>query len=458
MNLEVQKMSKMTFELFVMCTRLPNPGFTIELDYFTNYNNTITATLNYDEVDYDFAGTILCRDENSQFRCIDLEVSIPTRKEAQQWIIDKIKEYTQTETKIVEQGDSKKGVILFEKITAKKPHPYFLKVLEGEFKDGAKRAIVEIANHFHDIDGSYVKEFQSLNGFDARVWEMYLFAFFNEQEFMLDRNYNRPDFMLSKWGVEIFVEATIVARDVSKTPIIEGPFIEKTLEEIRRENENDMPLRWSNALSSKLRKEYWKLEHVKDKPLIIAIADFHEEKSMTWSHDSLAKLLYGYKYIPSRDSNGNLVITPVEIEPYTKANGTKINSGFFFEPDAEHISGVLFSATATISKFNRIGVQAGFGNPKQRIFREGNCWNPDPNSSEAKAFRYEVKEGYNENWSEGMNLYHNPNALYPIDMDMFPDIAHHRLRDDKLILADMPRFYPFSSHDLIIISGESNLS
>ena len=290
----VRKMSKTTFELLVMITR--GSQFDLigeQLEYYSNYNNTIIGTIVLDNTDRDFGCIVLCRDENSQFRAIETEVSIVTLEEARNWMSKKITEYTISETTLVVQGNSKKGVVLFDKITARTPHPYFLLLKDNPEKVAAKRTIIEIANHFGDIDGNYVKEFQSLSGFDARIWEIYLFAFFNEEKFDLNRNLSRPDFFIRKNGIDIGVEATIVARN-SNNPVLLENFIPKTEEQIIKENANDMPIRYSSALTTKLNKKYWEIvPELKDKPFIIAIADYHEELSMTWSFASITSYLYG---------------------------------------------------------------------------------------------------------------------------------------------------------------------
>jgi hypothetical protein len=59
------------------------------------------------------------------------------------------------------------------------------------------------------------------------------------------------------------------------------------------------------------------------------------------------------------DDNGKLVIVPQKIDCH-KVGKKTIPSGFFFQPNSEYVSAVLFSASGTISKFNRIGRQAGF--------------------------------------------------------------------------------------------------
>ncbi len=133
-----------------------------------------------------------------------------------------------------------------------------------------------------------------------------------------------------------------------------------------------MPLKFGSPLYRKLTRSprYWDLEHARGKPFVIAIADFHDRHSMLWTFTGLVEYLYGARHDFEVDSEGQLVISPIKIETHKK--GLKdVPSGFFFLPEAENVSAVLFSSTGTMSKFNRMGRLAGFGDPSIRMFRYG---------------------------------------------------------------------------------------
>ena len=76
--------------------------------------------------------------------------------------------------------------------------------------DPAKNIIENIANLMTDKDGNFIQQFQS-DGFDARLWEIYLFVLFKEIGFKVIDGYDRPDFHLLKSETEIFVEASLSA-------------------------------------------------------------------------------------------------------------------------------------------------------------------------------------------------------------------------------------------------------
>jgi hypothetical protein len=83
------------------------------------------------------------------------------------------------------------------------------------------------------------------------------------------------------------------------------------------------------------------------------------------------------------------------------------------------------------------------------MIRVGTCYDHAPNASVPKMFRYEVDEKCNETWAEGLSMYHNPNALYPVPEDLFPSIAHHHFKDG-LIVSKLPEFFPYASYTINI--------
>ena len=48
----------------------------------------------------------------------------------------------------------------------------------------AKRMMEEVYETFEDLDGNFVEQFQS-TGFDSRLWELYLHAYFEDAGFEL---------------------------------------------------------------------------------------------------------------------------------------------------------------------------------------------------------------------------------------------------------------------------------
>jgi len=114
------------------------------------------------------------------------------------------------------------------------------------------------------------------------------------------------------------------------------------------------------------------------------------------------------------------------------------------------ISAVIQNPTATLSKFNRIGLIAGFGSSDVKMVKFGVCYAPDPNAATPLKYKQNVNAPeFTETWCEGLNVYHNPNARFPLDPKLFPDAMHHRLKDDQL-MNTIVEFHPFSAETLIV--------
>src|SRR3990172_2500022 len=106
---------------------------------------------------------------------------------------------------------------------------------------------------------------------------------------------------------------------------------------------------------------------------------------MLWTSTSLINYLYGVRHEFSYDDSGKMIISPKKIDSH-KVGDKEIPSGFFFQPLAENVSAVLFSASGTISKFNRIGRQAGFKAPNVTMIRKGTFHDHNPNAVIPKEF------------------------------------------------------------------------
>lgn len=432
------------FEIYVLFTREPFvQHFTKELEFYSNGNGGLIGLISLDLTDNDYYACILSRDESKQYRAVKVDGSIPTIEEARERLDDMMG----SDTIIFHDNQTNFFDIFKDLDNAEKQHPNFKLLKDSEAFLSAKEVIKEISYHYKDIDGNFIEQIQSLNGFDSRIWELFLFCFFREQFFSFKRNFEAPDYMIEKFEQTIAVEAVIVSR---KTEL--EKFEPKNEKEIEKSLAIEVPLLFGSALFDKTKKKYWEKVHVKGNPFVIAIADFHDTMSMTWSFNALIDYLYGYKYDYKHDSDGKLIITPVKIGNYKKPNGTEIPAGFFFQEGTENISAVLFSSCATLSKFNRMGKQAGLGSENNKLLRTGSYYNHEPNADKANFIAYEVDENSIETWSEGAVIYHNPNAVIPLDPNLFDDRVAQCFFDNGFIKSAMPKIFPYNSMTMNMIS------
>jgi hypothetical protein len=332
-----------------------------------------------------------------------------------------------------------------------KLHRDFLR-LASDLAHGPARAILlELEKRFNDPDGNFVEQFQT-NGFDARTFELFLFAMFEDEGHSIDRSVERPDFMLSKSDLTVAVEAVTANRPGGKavpySPL--GP--DRSEEELLHHLRNDLAIKIGSPLFSKLNKRYWELPHVAGKPFVLALECFHEDGSLGHSSAPVEQYLFGTRHTWYRDEAGQLVIVPETVREH---RGYKtIPSGFFNQPDAEHISAVLFCNTGTIAKFNRMGHQRPSSKSRYvHMFRFGAAHRHDDNATMPDPFLYEVGDPeWVETWSEGTVLIHNPNALHPVPSGWFGAGAETRLQPDGQVVATFSRdgFMPYWSHTHLI--------
>src|SRR5208282_4751801 len=95
------------------------------------------------------------------------------------------------------------------------------------------------------------------------------------------------------------------------------------------------------------------LPHVVGQPFAIAIGDFHQSGSMTWSLPALQSYLYGLRTVVEHDNGEH---KRAWAEPVDHLHGIpNIPAGFFRQPDGRNVSAVIGSNAGTLGKFNRMG-------------------------------------------------------------------------------------------------------
>ena len=458
----VKSISKEKFKAYVGLTVLPIAEyFCQEIYWVSDIKENILGVILLDYADNDFNSVLLGRDEIGRFRAFDLKTDFNNPEAALFWISSTIETLVKQGKNIFPQGDSTNNqkIDLFNDLKPQNQlNPYYQLLKNSKFWNSAKHMIQEIMPHYTDIDGNFVEQFQT-TGFDQRLWELYLFNYFKEEKLEVIREYTIPDFFLRCGTDEIGVEAVTISRktNYNASPIIQENKRSFPVMPDQTILHNDMPLMWGSSLFSKLNHQvkkhpsdkqdktkihYWEVDHMIDKPFILAIQDFHDDYCMTWSQNSLIELLYGYRYTSLYEDN-KLKIIPQKIISFNK-KGVEISAGFFFQPQTENISAIIATPLGTLSKFNRLGKQAGFDEYNTFMIRMGCCHRNDPNASKPDFFQYLVNENSKETWAEGISVFHNPNALHPLKQEFFPNAAHHYFKNEQ-IESIMPRFMPYNS-------------
>jgi hypothetical protein len=431
---KLKRILRAHFEILGMAKQHFLEDLVEEVEWWMDEDERVAGVVYICTTDHDWAYSALGRDTTGRFRAIDGDASLPSRVEASEKLKACLAGYADAGDSVFPQGDEKekRKEILKPVVSGEKLHPDFKHLIEDTQFSAARRVIEETAYAFIDIDGNYIRDFQT-TGFPGRLWELYLFRFLYEQRFELARHFNRPDYCAVYDGFRVGIEAVTVNPTLGET----AP--EPTPAEVRHLHNGYMPIKFGSALYSKLQKKYWDDPHMEDVSLALAIHDFHGPRSMVWSGGCLPEYLYGVRHSVETDASGN---GKAKAEPITEHvwGHKKIPSGFFGQPDAENISAVLFSNSSTLSKWNRMGRLAGLGAPDTVMYRRGYRVNPDPDALVPVEFSVEVKPGgtYEELWSDDIVIYYNPNALRPIPFGLFRGCSNMFWEDGALCTTDAP--------------------
>lgn len=424
-------------QLLLLFTRTPSIKMVNkELEYYQSDDEKLIGFVSFDIIDHTYHAMLFDRNSLGRYETVDMRLDHDTIAEARVGLAEMMDGYVHDDDALKRNG--KKNDYYTLEVEKSQIHPNFMILKDDRFYSAAKKVIEEVGYHHIDIDGNFTIQMQSINGFDARIWELYLWCYFREEDFEFDTTHDAPDFMLKKYGEEVAVEAVHVKR----TQGLDEDMTEIDIKTIFEKLRNEMPVMFGSSLFSKLKHEnqkqkYWELSHVKGKPLLFAIADFHADMSMTWSFPAITSILYGVNQMAEIDEDGKITLVNAFGEKYTKKNKVEI-SPLFLNDEFKHVSAVLFSPCGTITKFNRMGVQAGYGDSKYTLLQMKICYNHLQNALYPNVFFNVIDESCGETWADGIQIFHNPMAEIPLNPELFPHAGHHFYKDG-LLYSDMPQ-------------------
>jgi ribosomal protein L30/L7E len=411
--------------------------FAEELEWYASHDERVIGMLLRDRTDSDFVVIILGRDERLRFRSIDVEVSLATCEIARHDLFARMKEQYAKPDVAFRQGDARgRPMDFFTPVVPKERLNPRFNILSAETRYSPARGLMEAMMRFYkDLDGNFVEQFQT-TAFDARLWELYLFATFTELGYARLSDAAVPDFIFSGPFGSIGIEAT------SANPPDKPP---KDRDQIIAYMQNFVPIKLATVLRNKLEKKDWERREMEGVPYVIAVQDFHTFGAMHMVTTAMTEYVYGRREV--LDDNGNIKIEWIDEHVW---ENRREESGFFDLPDAENISAVTVNPQGTLPKFNRLGYLAEFGSKRVRMIRSGLA-RIDGNS---EPFVHKVHElGYAESWAEGMVVLHNPRARIKLPMEMIPGASHDFLQSDGWIMSYSPKFHPLLSRTAITVEG-----
>lgn len=294
-------------------------------------------------------------------------------------------------------------------------------------------------------DPNWARDCQTVN-FHTRLWEAQLLASFREQGLLVTQDYPSPDFhVTNKAGGEAWVEAVTVnpPERYDHASAVVTPFPQDR----RKRVLGTAAERYARTLRNKLNKNYTNMPHVVGKPFAIAIADFHSPGSMMWSREALISYLYGF-YVREVVEEGRIVAIAEDLDKLP--GDPNIRASLFSYPENITLSAIIFSNAATLAKLSRVPNSFGGKSEGYRYVRVGEFADDTSGALRGIPFSMDVNSdeyrslwepyGY-EPWTAEIELFHNPNALHPINPALFPEATHWIPTDDGI---DCKRYFKHS--------------
>ncbi|SMC41463.1 hypothetical protein [Sporomusa malonica] len=285
---------------------------------------------------------------------------------------------------------------------------------------------------FIDRDGKIINEFQTT--FHSSFWEFYLNAYFRQHNYVLDWTHIKPDFLITK-PYMICIEAVVAnikLNGISESQrnledllsMLSPPWLQQDFTKMV----DEAIVRYSNAISSKYlkyKKEYSKCDWVKPFcPFVIAMASYDQINYGREYIYPMMALLYGLYYNPEERSYFPKATIK---KPGTTAD---IALNLFANLEFNQVSAIIFSCTTTIGKLTSLAISEGRSSLNQVYIIRENLFDNGP--------RYQlqiVSEESPELLSDGIFIFHNPNAINPLDNDAFPDATHFFYEEDDFNIA-----------------------
>ena len=429
----MQMISKARFDILAGYARKPGAALLgQEIAWFESKSRQVLALLVLD-TDLEYSGILFARDLTERFRAVGQTDFYATLPEAADALDTRLLAAERDLEQLREQGDEGVAMNFFEEVPSRRLHERYVSLARDPLWAPARSVVENMMRWYDDGDGNFVEQFQT-SGFDARIWEVYLFAMLIENGYSVTHPSPAPDFLADGLGRRFAVEATTVNRTVigGEPAPSEKP---TAREEVDDYLGNYLPIRYAGPLTNKLGKKYWAKPEVKGLPLLFAIQDFHDQMSMTYSGQALQTYLYGQQIREFKDTDGATTqhLEKVELHEWGRK---QVVSGFFELPSADNVSAVLFNGAGTLTKFNRIGVATGFDPDKVLITHHGTRINPEDPAKPIE-FHEDVLVGTDETWTDGLWVFHNPRALRPFNAEWLLGAAHVR-RDGTQLNASIP--------------------
>ncbi|WP_420839350.1 hypothetical protein [Bradyrhizobium oropedii] len=409
-----------------------------EAEWYATGDERVIGMVVRDIEDNDWGWIILGRDERLRYRAIDANSSMASIADARRDLMKEMEFHNGEPDEAFHQADAPGAPMDFlTPIVSPDQLNQGFRILLSEARYSPAREIIEAMMRFYeDMDGNFVEQLPT-TAFDARLWELYLFATFAELGYAPAPELAIPDFIFLGPDGAIGIEAT----SVNPGALVPPP---ASPQELLAYIENYVPIRLGRVLRRKLEHPtpYWERPEMDGIPFVIAVQDFHSPGAMRFISAAMSDYVFGVRH--------SLVDGSPELIDEHVWGELREQSGFFSFPNAENVSAVIVNAQGTLPKFNRLGYLAGFGSKHVRMVRSGVAQDDQHRTPFVHVIH---APRYSETWVEGMTVFHNPGARIPLDPDLIPGACHQFLQPDNSIVSLAPQFHPMFSGTSIWVAG-----
>ncbi len=333
-------------------------------------------------------------------------------------------------------------------------HPYFKRLILNKVYKSSIDIILSWAKGMSSRkkeETKFINEFQTT--FNSSLWELYLNKAFKELNFEIDYNKESPDFhLIHPSGRIVNVEAVTSNHRLANTKeYYTDEYYKNFINEKDDEQKTESIIKLIGKIKDKRdlfvgkdgkKFPYSSLDHVKNKPFVIAIAPFDNHLSYMQNNTLINQVLYGVLPPEVEDMNNT---ASKKITHVINNNGKRIDLGIFTNESYKEISAVIFSTTGT---FGKVLVQSNLSNAFVRstrfriddlneyIYKFGHAFGQTKISlSEthdvivnrmpidnvvfgSDMHLCDITE-HKESHLDGLHIYYNPYAEIPLDDDLF---------------------------------------
>ena len=262
----MERLTKERFDALMGSTRSPMTRIAgVEREWYSEQNEKVLCVIVEDTSDCDYACIVLGRDRVGRYRAVHISSWVETIDAACNSAPLLLADWASRDQQEFEQGDEPRRQMDFftPRHPAERLNPTFAKLINDEGLSPARGIVESMMYYFEDPDGNFVEQFQS-TAFNARIWELYLFAVLAEERCSFDRTHPAPDYLVSGLFGETFIEAvTVNPNDIAGEAGYPADGI--ALEAYLR---NYLPIKFHGALTKKLERRYWVEPHINQRPII----------------------------------------------------------------------------------------------------------------------------------------------------------------------------------------------